>query len=485
MVGMALDPSAIAWEPGVCPEPPPRQVGLLQWMRLVYKNPLAVFDRELFAADFRQSHVFLGNFILVNEPDCIEHILLTNHRNYSKGRIIRDTLGPVLGDGLVTSEGELWRRQRRIAAPGFHRERLARAAGAMSRLARQRVERWRVPCEKGKPLDVAEEMSSLTMEIVGRTLFSMDMSESIDDIGRAMTTVIAAFGTLNPLDFLGWPAWIPRPRSRTTRAALARLEVAIQGIISERRRVREAPDDFLSLLMAGRDEETGEGMSDKQLRDEVVTFFTAGHETTAMALTWTLYLLSRHPAVERELHEEVDRVLGVRTGDDSAAAGDADATFADLESLSYTRMVVEESMRLFPPVFSIQRVPLEDDEVGGHRIPAGSFVTISPYVTHRNPLLWPEPLRFDPLRFTSDRVKERHSFAYIPFGGGPRACIGRGFAMMEACLVLAHIARAYRLRIAPGHPVEAQGWITLRPRYGLRMTLERRTSRAGPDCDPA
>ena len=488
MVGMTLDHPAIAYEPGVCPEPPARQVGLLQWMRLVYKNPIAVFDREMFAADFRQKQVFLGNFVLVNEPDFIEHILLTNHRNYSKGRIIRDTLGPVLGDGLVTSEGALWRRQRRIAAPGFHQQRLAQAAGAMSRLARQRVERWRAPCEKGEPLDVAEEMSSLTMEIVARTLFSMDMSKSIADIGRAMTTVIAAFGTLNPLDFLGWPAWIPRPRSRRTRAALARLELAIQGIIAQRRRVGEAPDDFLSLLMAGRDEETGEGMSDKQLRDEVVTFFTAGHETTAMALTWTLCLLSRHPAVERELHEEVDRVLGARAaGDgpvaagpavDDAATGEAEATIADLESLPYTRMVIEEAMRLFPPVFSMQREPLEDDEVGGHRIPAGSFVTISPYVTHRNPILWPDPLRFDPLRFTSDRTKERHAFAYIPFGGGPRACIGSGFAMMEACLVLAHIARAYRLRVVPGHPVEAQGWITLRPRYGLRMTLEKRVSGA-------
>ena len=473
-----LDP-AVACEPGVVPEPPPHAVNLPQWVRLIYKNPIAVFDREAFAADFRQKEVFLGNFVLVNEPRFIEHILLTNHRNYSKGRLTRDTLGPVLGEGLVTSEGDLWRRQRRIAAPGFHRARLAQAAGAMSRLARQRVVRWRIPCEKGEPLDVEREMSSLTMEIVGRTLFSMDMSASIDEIGRAMTTVIAAFGTLNPLDFIGLPAWIPRPRSRTTRAALARLELAIQGIIAERRRVGEAPDDFLSLLMAGRDEDTGEGMSDKQLRDEVVTFFTAGHETTAMALTWTLYLLSRHPAVERELHEEVDRVLGARAAGDGVAAGDAEATFADLESLSCTRMVIEEAMRLFPPVFSIQRAPFEDDEFGGHRIPAGSFVTISPYVTHRNPRLWPDPLRFDPGRFRSDRVKERHAFAYLPFGGGPRACIGSGFAMMEACLVLAHIARAYRLRMVPGHPVEAQGWITLRPRHGLRMTLERRVSGAG------
>lgn len=281
-------------------------------------------------------------------------------------------------------------------------------------------------------------MSSLTMEIVARTLFSMDMSASMDDIGRALSTVIAAFGTLNPLDFLDLPGWIPRPRSRSTRAALARFEAAIQAIIAERRRADEEPEDFLSLLIAARDEETGEGMSDKQLRDEVATFFGAGHETTATALTWTLYLLSRHPRVERKLQEEADRVLG-----------DGEATFADVEALSFTRMVVQESMRLFPPVFSIQRVPLEDDEVGGHRVPAGSLVTISPYLTHRNPRLWPDPLRFDPERFCSDRATERHAFAYIPFSGGPRACIGAGFAMMEACLVLATIARAYRLRMFP------------------------------------
>ena len=470
MGGMTpLDP-ATAYEPGVCPEPPARPVGQLQWMRLLYKNPISVFDREAFSADFRQNRVPYGNFILVNEPRSIEHILLTNHRNYSKGRLTRDALAPVLGDGLVTSEGDLWRRQRRIAAPGFHRQRLAQAAGAMSRLARQRVAGWRVPCEKGQPLDVDREMSSLTMEIVARTLFSMDMSESIDDIGRAMNTVIAAFGTVNPMDlfFLSLPTWIPRPRSRRTRAALARLEQAIQGIIAQRRRVDEAPDDFLGLLVAARDEETGEGMSDKQLRDEVATFFAAGHETTAMALTWTLYLLSRHPAVESELCAEADRVLG-----------DGEATFAGVESLSFTRMVVQEALRLFPPVFSIQRVPLEDDEVGGHRIFAGSFVTISPYVTHRNPRLWPDPLRFDPGRFAAERTNQRHAFAYIPFSGGPRACIGSGFAMMEACLVLATIARTYRLRVVPGHPVEAQGWITLRPRYGLRMTLEKRVSGAG------
>ena len=459
---------AIAYETGVVPEPPARQVTFTQWLRLLRQNPIAVFDQGAFAADFREKRVFFGNFVLVNEPSCIEHILLKNHHNYSKGRLTRDVLRPVLGNGLLTSEGDFWRRQRRIAAPGFHHQRLAAAAGAMARLARRRVDRWHIPCEHGEPLDIVQEMTSLTMEIVATTLFSMDITGSVDELGEAMTTVITAFGTLKLADILGLPDWIPRGRSRRTRSALARIERTIQEMIAERRRVQEAPDDLLSLLLAARDDETGAGMTAVQLRDEVVTFFVAGHETTAMALTWTLYLLSRHPAVERRLHDEVDRV-----------PGDGEASFADLEFLAYTRMVIQEAMRLFPPAFSIQRVPFEDDEIAGHRISAGSLVTISPYVTHRNPRLWKDPLRFDPERFTPERIQERHPFAYIPFGGGPRICIGNGFAMMEACLILATIARFYRLRVVPGHRVEAQGWITLRPRYGLRMTLEKREPAPG------
>ena len=459
----SLDP-AVACEPGVVPEPPPRPVNLPQWLRLVRKNPIAVFDRDAFAADFRAKRVFFGNFVLVNEPSFIEHVLLENHRNYSKGRLTRDALEPALGKGLLTSEGDRWRRQRRMASPGFHKQRVAHMAGAMARLARRRVEGWRICSRNGQPLDIAREIPSLTMEIVGRTLFSMDMTDASDELARAMTTVVASFGTLNPLDILGAPAWVPRFRSRRARSALARLDRAIYGIIAERRGARKAPDDLLGLLLAARDGKTGADIGDTELRDEVATFFAAGHETTALALAWTLYLLSRHPTVEEKLHAEVDGV-----------PGDGEAAVVDVESLPYTRMVVEESMRLFPPAFCIQRVPLEDDEVGGHCIPAGSFVTISPYVTHRNPRLWEDPLRFDPERFTPERTGERHAFAYLPFGGGPRQCIGNGFAMLEACVVLATIARAYRLRMVPGHCVEAQGWITLRPRYGLRMTLEPRT----------
>ena len=454
---------AVACEPGVVPEPPAEPLGLTKLLLALRDNQLAVWSREAFVGDFGEGRLLFSNFVLVNEPELIEHVLATNHRNYVKGRLTRRILQPALGNGLVISEGDFWRRQRRIIAPAFHHRHLAQATEVMVRRARQRVGRWRTPCERGEVLDIAHEMMSLTMEIVAEALFSSDIADSVDELGRALATVIASAGTPNPLDVLGFPEWFPRWRSHRTRSALARLDRTIYGFIAARRAAQALPVDLLSLLLAARDEETGEAMTDTQLRDEVLTFFAAGHETTALALTWTLYLLSRHPDIERTLHDEVDRV-----------PGGGETTFADVEALSYTRMVIEEAMRLFPPVYSLSRTALADDEVGGHLIRAGSVVNISPYVTHRNPRLWRDPLRFDPERFTPDRVKERHRYAYLPFGGGPRICVGRGFAMAEACLVLATIARAYRLRVAPGHRVEAHGRITLRPRHGLRMTLERR-----------
>ena len=454
---------AIAYEPGVVPEPLTRPVGPIRFLRLLRDNELSVFSHEAFVNDFGESRLFFHNFVLVNEPDFIEHILVTNHQNYVKGRLTRQILQPVLGNSLLISEGDFWRRQRRIMAPAFHHQHLAKAADVMVRRAQQRVARWQTVCERNGCLDVNLEMMSLTMEIVAEALFSSEIANSTDELGRAITTLNSSLGTPNPLDIFGFPDWIPRWRSHRTRSALARLDRTIYDIIGTRRATPEMSDDLLSLLLAARDEETGEGMTDTQLRDEVITFFAAGHETTALALTWTMYLLSRHPDIERTLHDELDRVLAER-----------EATFADVEALTYTHMVIQEAMRLFPPVFSFSRVALADDKVGKHSIPAGSVVTISPYVTHRNPQLWEEPLRFDPERFTPDRIKTRHRFAYLPFGGGPRICIGRGFAMAEACLVLATIARAFRLRMVPGHRVEACGKITLRPRYGLRMTLERR-----------
>ena len=347
---------AIAYELGVVPEPLAEPAGLIQFLRLLRDNQLSVYTRGSFVDEFGETRLFFHNFVLVNEPDFIEHILVANHQNYVKGQLTRQILQPALGNSLLISEGAFWRRQRRIMAPAFHRQHLAKAAAVMVRRAGQRIGHWRAPCEMGERLDVAHEMMSLTMEIVTEALFSSDIADSIGELGQAVTTLSASLGTPNPFDILGFPEWFPRWRSRRTRSALARLDRTIYDIIAARRATREVSDDLLGLLLSARDEETGEGMTDTQLRDEVITFFAAGHETTALALTWTLYLLSRHPEIERTLHDEVDCVLG-----------DGETTFADVDALPYTRMVIQEAMRLFPPVHALSRAALADDEVGGAR----------------------------------------------------------------------------------------------------------------------
>ena len=286
---------AIAYEPGVVPEPPAEPPGPIQVLRALRDNQLAVYDRESFVNDFGEARLFFHNFVFVNEPDFIEHVLVTNHQNYVKGRLTHAMLQPALGNGLLISEGDAWRRQRRIMSPAFHHRHLEKAADVMVRRARQRVGRWRTPCERGERLDIAHEMMSVTMEIVAEALFSSEIADSMDELGRAVTTVIASLGKPHPLDILGFPEWFPRWRSHRTRSALARLDRTIYGIIAARRASPGASDDLLSLLLAARDEESGEGMTDTQLRHEVITFFVAGHETTALALTWALYLLSRHP----------------------------------------------------------------------------------------------------------------------------------------------------------------------------------------------
>ena len=262
---------AVAYEPGVVPEPLAEPAGLIQFLRLLRDNQLSVYTRGSFVDEFGEARLFFHNFVLVNEPDFIEHILVTHHQNYVKGHLARQILEWALGNNLLISEGDFWRRQRRIMAPAFHHQHLAQAAHVMVRRARQRIERWRTPCERGERLDIAHEMMSLTMEIVAEALFSSQIANSIDELGRAMTTLLASLGTPNPLDILGFPEWVPRWRSHRTRSALARLDRMVYGIIASRRATQHGPEDLLGLLLAARDDETGEGMTDRQLRDEVLT----------------------------------------------------------------------------------------------------------------------------------------------------------------------------------------------------------------------
>ncbi len=400
---------------------------------------------------------------IVNEPQAIKHVLLDNAGNYVRADIARRLLEPGLGRGLLTSEGERWRKHRRIMAPSFDHRSIIGYAPIMTEIASGLADQWdRLP--EGAELDVAAAMMHVTLHIISRAMFSSDSDDIVDTVERGVARYQSS---VRPglLDLLGAPDWLARLASPGRgRGILNDFDKAIDRLLAAREHAGDAqPKDLLARLIAARDEETGGGMTSQEVRDQVVTIFMAGHETTALALTWTWYLLSQHPAAEARLHGELDAVLGGRP-----------PRHEDLARLPYARMVIEESMRLYPPAHTISRQAVGDDAVLGHRIPAGSAIIIAPWLLHRKPALWSDPLRFDPERFSSQMSAQRHRFAYIPFGAGPRICIGMAFAMAEAVLILAAIAQRYRLRLKAGHPVEPQGLITLRPRYGMRMHLERR-----------
>jgi cytochrome P450 len=421
-------------------------------------------------------HLWFGNrwkrldAYLCTAPEGIRHVLQDNHRNYHKQTRGFDTLRLVLGNGLLTSEGDFWLRQRRIAQPAFHRDRVASFAGAMVRAAVDMVERrWTPVIERGGRLDVASEMMRVTLRIVGKTLLGIDPSDEADRVGGALEALLVGFRR-RMQSVVQFPLPWPTPENRKLGAAIDEIDRIVLRIIDERRAAASkdqgrggaaeagAGGDLLGMLMEARDEETGERMSDRQLRDEVVTLFLAGHETTALSLSWTFALLSRHPEVGRRLRGELREVLGGRL-----------PTAEDVPRLTYTRMVLQEALRLYPPAWNFGRTAREDDQLCGYPVPAGSLILLSPYVTHRNPRLWANPEGFDPGRFSPENAAKIPKFAYIPFGAGPRQCIGNGFAMMEATLLLAVFWDRVDLSLVPGHDLVPQPTVTLRPRGGLPM----------------
>jgi cytochrome P450 len=396
---------------------------------------------------------------LMTSPDAARHVLQENHFNYSKDVPTFAFLRRVLGNGLFTSDGKFWLRQRRLAQPAFHRHRVAAFADTMSDEATTVAERWQALAGSGRPIDVAPEMMRLTLNVVTRALFTAERAEDVSAIAESITTLVEDITVRFNHPFYP-PPGLPTPRNRRFRHALRTLDRVVYGIIAERRRQRADTGDLLGLLLEARDEESGEGMTDKQLRDEVATFYLAGHETTAVALTWVWYLLSTHPDVASRLHAELDDVLNGRV-----------PSLGDLPSLPYTLMVIEEAMRLYPPVWITSRKAIADDVIGGYRVPANAIVAVSPYAVHHSRQLWDDPDRFDPERFASERVKDRPPFAYFPFGGGPRQCIGMGFALMEAQLILATLAQRFVLDLVPGTKVVPLALATLRPAHGLPMTI--------------
>jgi cytochrome P450 len=395
-------------------------------------------------------------FYVLSHPELVRDVLITHHRNFIKSYALQRAR-VLLGHGLLTSENPLHMRQRRLAQPAFHRDRVAAMARTMVRYAEDTASGWRA----GMEVDAGAEMNRLTLAIAGETLLGAGVQDEADEIRSALTDALGLFNRLhNPFGEL--LDRIPVPGTLRMRRARARLDATIYRAIAQRRASGEAHDDLLGMLLAARDEEDdGAGMTDEQLRDELLTLFLAGHETTANALAWTWHLLSQHPDAEARLRDELRTALGGRA-----------PTAADYPALPFTRAVLAESMRIRPPAWTIGRQPLEDFEAGGYRVRAGSIVLVSPWIVHRDPRWWSEPQAFRPERWMApDFEASLPRMAYFPFGGGPRKCIGEGFAWMEGVLALATLARRWRLRLVPGARVVPEARITLRP-VGLRMRVE-------------
>ncbi len=393
---------------------------------------------------------------LINHPDYIRDVLITHNKNFMKGEGLQRAKR-LIGEGLLTSEGEFHTRQRRLAQPAFHRQRIAGYAATMVDYAARMRERWR----PGETMEISREMMRLTLAIAGKTLFDTDVESEADEIGDALTQAMSQFNRVM-IPFSHLLEKLPLPAVRRFQRARDRLDATIYRIIDERRRSSEDRGDLLSMLIQARDEEgDGSGMTDEQLRDEAMTILLAGHETTANALTWTWYLLSEHPDIEARFHAEVDQVLNSRL-----------PSAEDYPRLRYTEMVFAESMRLYPPAWIIGRRALGDYRINGYHIPARSILLMSQFAMHHDVRYFPDPFKFDPERWRPEVKESRPKFSYFPFGGGPRLCIGESFAWMEGVLVMATVAQRWKLRLVPDHPVELRPIVTLRPKCGMKMTLE-------------
>jgi len=434
--------------------PGPRPHFLIGNFPLGSPDPLAVFSG--WAREFGDIFYYRAGWIHVyflNSPELIESVLVTNQQNFRKDRVIQNSRW-FLGQGLLTSEGGEWLRQRRLSQPAFHRERLALYARIINACAEEMLDSWK----DGENRDVHQEMMQLTLRVVAKVLFSVDVKNESKEVAAALNLLMKHSSGARML-LPPWVRYLPLPFLIRVRRAVRQLDEVVYRIIRERRRSENDNGDLLSMLMSARDED-GSRMTDRQLRDEVMTFLLAGHETTALSLSWAWFLLSENPEAENKLHHELARVLDGKN-----------PSFEDLPRLCYTEAVVKESVRLYPPAWSLARTAAEDFEIGGYLVPAGSNVVMSQWIMHRDPRFFPSPEQFDPGRWFEEPTQRLQRFAYFPFGGGPRYCVGASFAMMEATLLLAAIAQRFRLRMVPGHNVVPVPSITLRPKYGIKMSL--------------
>lgn len=398
---------------------------------------------------------------LVTHPDGVKHVLLDNHRNYTRGRWYKP-FEPVFGRGLLTTDGEVWRKHRRIVQPFFHRKDLEAAVPILTDAVARTLDHWEADFPRGAVFDVVPEMLTLTLRMLGNVIFSWDLGEEahiVEPATRHAISIIVRAGKLREMI----PLWVPTPHNREVQAALGVLHATMDRVIEAHRRRPPARTDIVTALLSARDEETGEALSEAEVHDEAMTIFLAGFETSGTALSWMLYELSMNPDVRRKVEEEVDLVLGTRA-----------PTAEDLQRMTYSRAVVDETLRLHPAIWVYPRDSIAADEICGYRIPAGSSINLSSYVTHRHPAFWENPEGFDPGRFTPEGSKDRPRFAYFPFGGGQRQCLGMHMALLEMQVTIAMLAQRFRLNALPGHRVECRAAVSLRPTHGILMRIHPR-----------
>jgi cytochrome P450 len=427
-------------------------------------DPLALYTRaQRTQGDVVRLRGIPGiNWYLITHPSGVEHVLKTRGKNYRKPDRFNTPVRLLAGNGILASEGETWLQNRRLMQPAFHRQRLAGLVAQMAEAADEAAERWDRVAAAGGAVDALAEMQRLTLRVVGTTLFSHDLSGDADALGNAIPEALNYVGRRLALPF-GLPTWLPTAENRRFAAARDVVHRTVDAMIAERRRTGAERPDLLQMLLDAQDAETGARMDDLQVRHEALTLMLAGHETTAASLSWAWYLLARHPHAVAGMREELDDVLGGRT-----------PGVEDLPRLPYTRAVFEETMRLYPAAWGQPRESIEEDEIGGYRIPARSIVMVCQWVTHRRPDLWERPDDFVPERFVGAGPGSFVPFAYYPFGGGARQCIGSQFAIMEAQVILATLVQRFDVELASGQDVVPDATFTLRPRQGIRMRLHRR-----------
>ena len=455
--GEAAAPGEIPLPVPPFPRPLATALGVGGLLSTLWRNPLEAWTQRHFDEPVVFERTLLGEFVVVNDPAAIRRVLIDNAQNYGKGALQRSVLGKAMRNGLLLAEGEMWRDQRKALAPAFSLRAVAGFAPAVQAAVDDLVARWRAVPE-GSVIDVGVEMARLALDVLTRTIFAEGLGEDREEMRRNMRIYFDSVGRIDAFDLLGLPDFVPRIGRWRARPAEIRFHAAVDRLLAERRKAlaadpARAPHDLLTLLLAARDEATGRGLAEAEIRDNLVTFVAAGHETTANALTWSLYLLTLSPEWRERVRQEAD---GGATGRPQTLA------------------VVEEALRLFPPLVAISREALAADELAGRRIGKGAMVVIAPYVLHRRQALWERPEAFDPGRFLPERKATIPRFAYLPFGAGPRICIGAAFALQEATTALSAIIGAFDLAVAPGHVVWPQQRVTLAPRGGLPMAVRRR-----------